>query len=282
MPELPEVETMRRGLLRVNLIGRRVERARVFWEKSIATSPAPLFERLVGGRHIASIERIGKFLIIGLNRGALWIHLRMSGKLLIGPLEPRLQRYARAQLIFQDETLSLIDSRKFARIYLLEGLSDAPARLGPDLLLLDLPPVTSASFRALCQRVRNSRRPIKTALLDQTWIAGIGNIYADEALWRARIHPLCPSSCLSFSQVHLILQSAKEVIASAVELGGTSLGKSWANFCDVFKEPGSYQKCLAAYRRTGLPCPRCGQILRKLRVNQRTSHFCPSCQSPPI
>lgn len=278
MPELPEVETIRRGLLRASLIGLAIREVRVFWNKSVATHSPALFVQSLANRRIEGIERAGKFLVFYLDRGALWVHLKMSGKVLLGPLASSLQRYVRVQFYLGETALSLVDSRKFARMHLIDQPGKVPGKLGPDLLSLNLPNQPAADFLALYSKLKISTRPIKTALLDQSWIAGIGNIYADEALWRAGVHPRSPCCSLSADRVLLILKSALQVISKATEQCGTSLGTSWTNFCGVTGQAGHYQHALRVYGRAGKACYRCDRKIQKSRIAQRSSHFCPDCQ----
>lgn len=277
MPELPEVETIRLDLLKAQFVTARFETPTVLWEKSIFPQNTMTFSNALRGKTIKSIERFGKSLIFLLDQGVLAIHLRMSGKLFITPYPSHFSDYLRVGFRLKDRELHLIDPRKFARIQLQSRKDELRLPKGIDLLSLEN---QSASKRIeIAQQLRKGSRAIKAVLLDQNQIAGIGNIYADETLWQVRLHPLTPQSLLSLAKAQELLQAALRIVKQAIEAGGTSLGDSRMNFQSASGRPGHYQDKLAVYGRFHLPCWHCATPIERLKIAQRSSHFCPRCQS---
>lgn len=260
MPELPEVETIRRSLAPL-LVGRRIEAVRFLSPLAADRRPAELSARLAGAT-ILSCERTGKHLLIRLGSGTLDIHLRMTGKLLWnatpGP-------HARAVVVLDRGCVVFDDVRQFGRMRWRPPGANPPA-LGPDAL--NLPP---AAFAA---RLRGRRGRIKPLLLNQAVVAGIGNIYADEALFRAGIHPLARVARLGPRRVARLHQAIAAVLEQALEAGGTSV----SDYLDARGDPGSFQQRLQVYGRAGEACERCGAPVRRIVVAQRGTHFCAACQ----
>lgn len=260
MPELPEVETIRRMLAPV-LAGRRIRRAWFLSPLVADGRPEELSARIEGAR-IERVERLGKHLLIRLENGTLDIHLRMTGKLLLnaapGP-------YARAVLELDRGCVAFDDVRQFGRMRWWPAGANPPD-LGPDAL--KLPP---GEFTA---RLRGRRGRIKPLLLNQTVIAGIGNIYADEALFRAGIHPLAPVLRLGPRRVDRLHKAIAHVLEEAIEAGGSSV----SDYLDARGERGSFQERHQVYGRAGEACVRCGAPVRRIVVAQRGTHFCAACQ----
>ncbi len=277
MPELPEVETIARALRQggrgaAPVLGARIIAVQVLWPRSVAApSPEGLAAQATQAT-IAEVSRRGKFLDLHLRRNEkpvhLVVHLRMSGDLLVLPPEVAAPPHTRVVFSLHDgRRLVFNDPRKFGRLWLLADPHLLFAPLGPEPFDDGLTP---ARFY---QRLQRHRRRIKPLLLDQRFLAGLGNIYADEALFLARIHPLTPANTLSEEQAATLLQAIRQVLREGIARNGTSI--------DWMYRGGDYQQYLRAYGRTGQPCPRCGTPITRIRVAQRSAHFCPICQPPP-
>ncbi len=273
MPELPEVETMVLGL-RESILGQRVQRVRVFCDRLLGqTTPAAL--RKVQGGRVIGLSRKGKFLLFHLSNGSMLVfHLRMTGKLLLVPsTNPRTKR-DRLRLDFcdWDWALTFEDTRRFGSLDVLHGWESGDGlltELGPDALLID-----GAEFRGL---LAESQRPVKALLLDQRIIAGLGNIYVDESLHRARIHPLTPAADIPPAQVRRLHASMRMVLRKAIDCRGSSV----SDYRDSRNQPGSFQKHHLVYQRCGEPCTTCGESIEHIRVVGRGTHICPVCQKAP-
>jgi formamidopyrimidine-DNA glycosylase len=275
MPELPEVETIVRDLISAGVVGKTVSCARVYWARTIAEPSASEFCRLIQTKQIASIRRRGKFLVFDLTDGGhLLMHLRMSGRLHLVPSNTRRLPHEHVVLCFLDGSeIRFHDTRKFGRIYLANDADRILGRLGPEPLN---PAFTS---RALWERLQERRRQIKPLLLDQSFIAGLGNIYTDEALWEARIHPCRLSDSLTPPETNSLHTAIQRVLRRGLKNLGTSLGTGKANFYSVGRRRGRNRDELKVFRRTGEPCPRCGALIRRMIVGQRSTHVCPECQA---
>jgi formamidopyrimidine-DNA glycosylase len=286
VPELPEVETIRRQLA-PEVTGRRVERARVLdarWTRPLA--PARV-ERAIGGRRIEAVERRGKFLLLRLDDGrALAMHLRMTGNLLLrdgAGSERRLggerlyegspdARYLRAVLELEGGVeLWFTDPRRFGQAILLRGDEVEPffaGRVGLEPLSGDL------TAEAIGRIAAGRRAPLKSFLLDQSGVAGVGNIYADEALFRAALHPLSPAG--SMRPEHW--EDLRSGIVGALEAGLGAGGASIDDYRDARGEPGAMQDDFLVHTRAGERCRRCGETIRRIVVGGRSTYFCPRCQ----
>jgi formamidopyrimidine-DNA glycosylase len=284
MPELPEVETLARDLRRV-VVGRTIV---VAWVSPDAPrlvqliTPSAFCDGLCG-RRIAGVSRRGKFLIIDLDGGLTWImHRRMSGNLLHraqgAPDEP----YLRARFRLDDgDELRFIDLRKFGTMWLTDDPEAVLAGLGPEPL--------DASFTADVLRAVLRRRsaPVKAVLLDQSAIAGIGNLYADEALHYARIHPLRPANKLSNDETARLRDGIVRALEQGLENLGSSVGSaageevSLRDHVNLSGAPGSNQEYLVAYGREGRPCRTCGTPIERLKLSNRSASYCPTCQRTP-
>lgn len=280
MPELPEVEVVRRGLA-AHVVDKTVTAVRVHHPRAVRrheAGPADLTGRLLGTR-IVGTGRRGKYMWLTLDDGsALVVHLGMSGQMLLGAL--RDDRHLRIAALLDDGTaLSFVDQRTFGGWLLTDMVtvdgSDVPlpvAHLARDPLdpLFDRDGVVNV--------LRRKHSEIKRQLLDQTVVSGIGNIYADEALWRARVNGARLASALTRRQLAEVLDAAAEVMAEALDQGGTSFDSLYVN---VNGESGYFERSLDAYGREGEPCRRCGALMRREKFMNRSSFYCPKCQPRP-
>lgn len=270
MPELPEVETicryLRQGTSNIPaILGFIINDAQLLWTQSLATPNVEEFYRRLPGQAITSIGRRGKFILLSLTRDTLIIHLRMSGDLLVelGNLAPALHH--RVLLNFQNGMrLAFNDTRKFGRVWLVDDPQRVIGGLGPEPL--------DPNFTAdeLYQRLKATRRQLKPLLLDQSFIAGLGNIYVDESLNLARLHPLENSQKITEQQAVQLWNSIRQVLNEAILRNGASI--DW-----VYKG-GDFQNYFRAYGREGQPCIECGTPIQRIKVGQRGTHFCPQCQ----
>jgi formamidopyrimidine-DNA glycosylase len=234
---------------------------------------ADLRDALVG-RCVTEIDRRGKYLLIGFDHDAwLSIHRKMSGNLLLHAADTPRPLHTHLEIGFDDGTLlRFVDPRKFGRVHLFLSADERTAffaeRLGPDSLL-------EIDARVLRERFRGRRGRVKSLLLDQIFLAGVGNLYADEALWAARIHPLRTGDSLSAQEVRRLADGLLQVLREAIERRGTSFD---AVYRDVEGSLGENQDFLNAYGRAGAPCPRCGRPIERILIGQRSTHFCARCQ----
>jgi formamidopyrimidine-DNA glycosylase len=296
MPELPEVETVARDLQRW-VAGARIADVEVRWERTVRHPlPAERFVAELRGATIARVTRRAKSVLLNLADGrVMTVALRMTGALIVAPPGTADDRYARVVFHLGDgRELRYRDVRKFGRIGLWEGggllartrrparrrvaEARAPARVG-DVFARHGPEPLRRSFSAarLAERLRGRSARLKSLLLDQSFIAGIGNIYADEALWRARLHPLRRADTLTPNEVRRLHRAMRAVLREGI----ANRGSSFADYVGADGEPGANAERLAVYRRTGAPCLRCGRPIARLVVGQRSTHYCPRCQPLP-
>lgn len=287
MPELPEVEVVRRGLAE-HVVGRAITAVRVHHPRSVRrhrAGPADLAGRLLGAR-ITGTDRRGKYLWLLLDHpdadpDALVVHLGMSGQMLLGGngSAPESAHLRIAALLDDGSTLSFVDQRTFGG-WQLADLVDVDASLVPvpvaHLARDPLDPRFDAE--AVVNMLRRKHSEIKRQLLDQTVVSGIGNIYADEALWRARLHGARAASGLSRPRLRAVLDAAAAVMRDALHAGGTSFDTLYVN---VNGQSGYFDRSLHAYGREGAPCDRCGTPIRREKFMNRSSFFCPRCQPRP-
>lgn len=275
MPELPEVETVRRGLAHL-LTGFTFRSAQDFHPRTLKpTSLAPL--SAVKGARIIRVNRRGKFLWFELNRDfALVAHLGMSGQFLVSQNDRPAPGHVRAQFIltrgFAKREVAFNDPRTFGWLsveQLTDGIPKSALHIAVD------PFDTSFNRTSVIMRIKSRKAEIKSVILNQEIISGVGNIYADESLWRAKIHPETPACELSVRKIGALVDAAKTVMAEAIEAGGTSFDALYIN---VNGESGYFKMSLAAYGQERQPCPRCGQGIRRIAFTSRSSHFCPKCQ----
>lgn len=273
MPELPEVETVRRGLIK-QVGGAVITHVDVFWNKMI-TPPfsSDKFKEVLVGEKVHTVERRGKYLIFLLDHWAMVSHLRMEGKYEVVRRDEPIKKHTHVIFHLADgRDLRYLDVRKFGRFTLLpiEKQNDyEPIRkLGPE------PKAEYFHVKNFHQKLTKTKRAIKPVILDQTVVAGIGNIYADESLFLAKINPLKPANTLNKKETIALHAAIIEVIQNAVELGGTTI----RSYVDSTGAKGNFQVELNVYGKKDQPCPRCGTPIEKIKVAQRGTHFCPNCQ----
>jgi len=250
---------------RPGVVGRTITTVEVFWQKSVAEPSVDEFKKRIKEQTIRTVSRRGKFILLGLDSDSLLIHLRMSGDLRVEYMDSPIQTHDRILLNFIDGTrLVFNDTRKFGRVWLVKDMNSVLGDLGPE------PFNELLNGNGLYQRLHFSSRKIKTLLLDQTVIAGIGNIYSDEALHRARIHPETVANQISVEQAEVLLVAIRETLAEGIRRNGASI--------DWVYRGGEFQNHFRVYQRTGEPCPVCGTKIERKLIGQRSSHFCPVCQ----
>lgn len=264
MPELPEVETIVR-CLRPELVGRRVLSAGLFWPRTLAAPTMGAFHQRISGQSIEEVARRAKYIHMVLSGGHLLIHLRMSGDLLLRPSPCTPEPHDRLHLALDSgQTLAFNDTRKFGRVWLVDDPQDVLGSLGPEPFSGDFTP---AGFY---QALQTRRRQLKPLLLDQAFLAGMGNIYSDEALHLAGLHPLRQSDTISLNESQKLFEAIRAVLQIGIENNGASI--------DWVYRGGSFQNHFRVYGRTGLPCPICANPIERIVVGQRSTHFCPTCQ----
>lgn len=277
MPELPEVETIVRKLIGIHesaalsIIDREIQDAEVLWEGTLANQLPDDFIARVKHQSVRSVRRRGKFLVFTLSKDTLLIHLRMSGDLRLESVidqagkEIPPQKHDRLVLVFTSGIrLAFNNPRKFGRVWLLSDPDEILGGLGPEPLdeVLD-----ADRFYGL---LHQHKRQLKPLLMDQHFIAGMGNIYTDEALYRAKLHPLRRSNTLTIGQSASLLDSLRSVLNEGIRRNGASI--------DWVYRGGDFQNHFNVYGRTGDPCPACGTLIERLVVGQRGTHICPRCQ----
>ncbi|GIF02963.1 bifunctional DNA-formamidopyrimidine glycosylase/DNA-(apurinic or apyrimidinic site) lyase [Actinoplanes siamensis] len=279
MPELPEVETVRMGLAEW-VTGRTVAAVEVRHPRAIRRHlPGDAhFAAVLTGRTILDVARRGKYLWLPLDSGdAVIAHLGMSGQLLMQPADAADEKHLRVRFTFTDggPQLRFVDQRTFGGLSVSEGGAELPGEISHIARDPMDPLFDDAAFSA---RLRGRHTEIKRALLDQTLISGVGNIYADEALWRAKLHGARPTDKLSKPAVARLLGHVRDVLSEAIVAGGTSFDELYV---DVNGESGYFDRSLNAYGREGEPCGRCGAIMRRESFMNRSSFSCPRCQPKP-
>jgi formamidopyrimidine-DNA glycosylase len=264
MPELPEVETIVRGL-RSACVGQTIQSVTINWKRHIARPRPTLFSSKIQGQRIESIGRRGKYLVFQLTKNAMLIHLKMSGDLTVVPAAELADKHAHTIFHFGNgHELRFSDTRKFGKVYLVNDIDEVTAKLGPEPLDDDFTP------QKLGDILHSRHRAIKALLLDQTNLVGIGNIYSDESLHRAKLHPLRRSDSLTGAEVKALWKSIRTTLTAAILNGGSSI--------DWVYRGGQHQNHFRVYGRTGKPCPVCKTPIQRILVAQRSTHFCPNCQ----
>lgn len=269
MPELPEVETYLRDL-QSELDGRTILSAQVNWPRTIAEPAVDVFTYKIRGRRFTQFSRRGKYMLLGLENGTtLIVHLRMTGGFEFHPAGAQADKHTHVTLELDDgRSLHYQDQRKFGRFWLVPDPIAVLSKLGPEPLDDAFTP------HLLGQALARRKAPIKALLLDQSVLAGVGNIYADEALFQAGIHPLSRGNDLNSEQLAKLHAAIQSVLQRGIELHGSSL----QNYVKLDGEPGSFQTEHQVFRKTGQPCPTCGHPVERIVVAQRSTHFCPVCQ----
>jgi formamidopyrimidine-DNA glycosylase len=273
MPELPEVETVARGLAE-QLVGRRIRCVRVGWPRTIAVPTVDVFLEQIAGRRVTSVGRRGKYVVIELDQGYLLIHLKMSGQLRVVPDHEPPDPYAHT-VFGLDGGLELRfrDVRKFGRVYLVDDAALVTGGLGPE------PLDESFSLQDFCGLLARRSGRLKSLLLNQEFLAGLGNIYADESLFVARLHPLRKAGTLASGEQKALYVAIRRVLVRAVASRGTTLADG--GYRDAGGEPGGFQELIAVYGRTGKPCQVCGTEIERIVVGGRSTHYCRQCQPEP-
>jgi formamidopyrimidine-DNA glycosylase len=306
MPELPEVETIVRALRQSPIVGQSVGSAHLLWPRSLAVPSETELHARLPGQVLHSIDRRGKFILLHFDQHTLLIHLRMSGDLRVIPtpdssllpppssllpsppasfhteedsllhpssfilppsslLPPPSSLHARFWLDFDNgQRLVFNDARKFGRLWLVTDPQEVTGGLGPE------PLDETLTLQEFHNRLAARQRQLKPLLLDQTFLAGLGNIYTDEALHLARLHPLALSNQLTLAQSAALLLAIRSTLQDGINRSGASI--------DWVYRGGSFQNHFRAYQRTGLPCPVCGAPIQRITIGQRGTHFCPNCQ----
>jgi formamidopyrimidine-DNA glycosylase len=277
VPELPEVETIARTLReggqgREPLPGRVIERAHLLWARTLAEPAAEIFLARLPGQVVQGVDRRGKYLILRLSRDALLVHLRMSGDMITGPVADEQGApvppapHDRLLLDFAGNLrVAFNDARKFGRAWLVPDPEMVTAGLGPEPLSAEFTP------ELLHQRLQACDRQIKPLLLDQTFLAGLGNIYTDEALFAAGIHPLRRSRSITREEAGRLWAAIRAALAEGIRRNGASI--------DWVYRGGGFQDVFQVYQRTGKACPACGAPIVRITVGQRGTHYCPHCQA---
>ena len=264
MPELPEVETIARAL-KPDLVGRIILSADLRWARTLATPSPSQFKKQVAGQEIVDVSRRAKFIVIHLKNYNLLIHLRMSGDLVIrtGKIKP--EKHDRLLLYLSDHTyLAFNDTRKFGRVWFTDQPEKFLGKLGPEPL--------EKNFTAqwLFENLHKRKRQLKPLLLDQTFLAGLGNIYTDECLHIAKLHPLALSNTVTQKQAQALREAIRAVLKEGIRRNGASI--------DWVYRGGDYQNHFRVYDREGKTCLVCGKKIQKFTVGQRGTHVCPNCQ----
>ena len=276
MPELPEVETIARKL-RPELVGKSIANANLLWSRTLATPTPAKFKKQVIGQEIKAVGRRAKYFVMELSDYHLFIHLRMSGDLYIKEVDAKPEKHDR--LIFtltptplprgegqrvRESKLVFNDTRKFGRVWLVKEPDEVVGGLGPE-------PLSDAfTVLVLYDGLQSRRRQLKPLLLDQSFLAGMGNIYTDEALHMARLHPLTVSDSVNREQADALWEAIREVLQEGIRRNGASI--------DWVYRGGEFQNYFRVYDRAGQPCVVCGTAIERLVVGQRGTHICPNCQ----
>ncbi len=270
MPELPEVETVVRGL-REPLLGRTFTSAWLDWPRCLITPSIEVFQARLPGQTVRQLARRGKYILASLDEATLIIHLKMTGRLYVVPTgsQNAADRWVHFRFgLDNGHELRFSDARKFGRVYLVPDPAEVVGALGPEPLADEF---SLASFQA---RLAGRGGQLKPLLLNQAFVAGIGNIYADEALHRAGLHPLRLAGSLSGDEQGRLYDGIRAALADGIQRQGASI--QWYRQPDG--APGSAQDHFAVYGRTGEPCPACGTPIERIVVGQRATHYCPACQ----
>ena len=267
MPELPEVETVTQSIKR-HLVNKSFSSIKIRWPKTLENFSTYDFESKIKGRKIVDIYRRAKYIIFDFKSCIMTVHLRMTGKLYVVPKIDKNKKHISVYLQFSDKYLIYEDTRKFGRFNLYDNIGVLNEKLGIEPLTEDL------SFNWMRQNLRNRSRQIKSLLLDQSFIVGLGNIYTDEALWYAKIHPLSKSDSIPDEKIKKLVISIKNVLSKSIESGGTTIRDYTYDYSYV----GNYVLSLQAYGRKDNKCNRCDNLITKHVVAQRGTYICLECQ----
>ncbi len=266
MPELPEVETIAR-MLKPQLEGRTIRSTCLLWKRTLASPSPRVFTSRIVGQKILSVGRRAKYLHIRLSRDHLFVHLRMSGDLWVKRTGHQPAKHDRLIInLSGNKSLIFNDTRKFGRVWLTDDPGLVIGALGPEPFDPEFTP------RILYSRLQAHRRQIKPLLLDQTFLAGMGNIYTDEALHLSGIHPQTESDKISLKKADKLFHAIRAVLDAGITHNGASI--------DWVYRGGDFQNYFRVYGRTGEPCPVCRTPINRISIGQRGTHFCPKCQKP--
>lgn len=265
MPELPEVETIARKL-RPDLVGKTIKEADLRWARTLATPSARNFKEQIRGQKIKEVTRRAKYFILQLSDYQLLVHLRMSGDLYVRNGKIKAEKHDRLIVkLSGGKSLIFNDTRKFGRVWLTANPDQILGKLGPE------PLERGFTSKWLYEALNKRHRQLKPLLLDQTFLAGLGNIYTDEALHIAKLHPLSASDSVSQKQAKALHEAIRKVLKEGIRRNGASI--DW-----VYRD-GEFQNYFRVYDREGEPCIVCGTPIQKLVVGQRGTHICPNCQT---
>jgi len=264
MPELPEVETIARKL-EPDLVGKTIKEADLRWSRTLATPSPKKFKEQIAGQKILKVSRRAKYFILHLSSFTLLVHLRMSGDLNIRNSTTQPEKHDRLILkLSGNKSLAFNDTRKFGRVWLTANPEDVLGKLGPEPFSKEFTP------QWLYTALHSKHRQLKPLLLDQTFLAGLGNIYTDESLHIAKLHPVAASDSVTMKQVEALHEAIRKVLKEGIRRNGASI--------DWVYRGGEFQNYFQVYDREGKPCPVCGTKIRRLVVGQRGTHICPKCQ----
>lgn len=264
MPELPEVETIARKL-EPDLLGKTIKDVNLRWARTLATPSPRKFKAQIKGQKIKEVTRRAKYFILQLTTHQLLVHLRMSGDLYVKNSTVKPEKHDRLIIKMTGNKLLIFnDTRKFGRVWLTENPEEILGKLGPEPLEKGFTP------KWFYVALQNRHRQLKPLLLDQTFLAGLGNIYTDEALHMAKLHPLVTSDSVSQKQAKALHEAIRKVLKEGIRRNGASI--------DWVYRGGEYQNYFRVYDREGEPCNVCGTLIQKLVVGQRGTHICPKCQ----
>lgn len=274
MPELPEVQTTVDDLLNLDIIGRSVKRVTIAWPAVTGNVSGKSLTRLLRQKKFTQIRRRGKYIFFQFDDGSQsLLHLRMSGRLKFVPFGTPAGKHEHLRILLDnDMELRLHDPRKFGRFTADKTVEDKLGRLGID------PLSKMFTSHALSEILLSRRRQLKPLLLDQSVIAGLGNICVDESLWLARLHPRRNSASLKREEINGLRSGILRFLRISIARGGTSLGDGEQNFVSVSSKAGGNQARLNVYGRVDGPCPRCRQLVERIVVAQRGTYYCPRCQ----
>jgi formamidopyrimidine-DNA glycosylase len=272
MPELPEVETIAADLRSKKLEGAEILKTEVYWERSIACPSAKEFCQTLRQTKILKVHRQGKYLVFDI-QGALTlaVHLKMSGRFFLTEARSQEKHEHVAFYLKDGRILFFHDTRKFGKMHLTNRPEKLFERLGPD------PTKDSFTWEHFKERAERRKGKLKALLLDQSFLCGLGNIYVDESLWEAKLHPERDLTSLTENELQALFKAVKKVLLQGIEKKGTSLGHGKGNFHSL-ENRGSNQDFLKVYKRDGMPCLRCKDCIVRLVIASRGTHICPSCQ----
>ena len=277
MPELPEVQTVVNEIIKQQLLGVKIKDVEILVPALVAPMDKADFEKTLKGRKITDLSRRAKYIVATLDNGTYFIaHLRMSGHFVTIDAKEERGRFERARITFANgKALRYDDIRKFGRFNLTRDKEEILGKLGPEPLEKSFTPKLLFD---LLPKDKKIKLCIKAWLLDQSHVAGLGNIYVDEALWLAKIHPERPAASLTLEEAKALRDAIQSVLKKGIANSGTSLGHTQGNFISADGKHGNNAETLNVFHRQGKPCPRCKTIIIKTVVAQRGTHLCPKCQ----